>query len=304
MKKLIILTDKNGWHCKQLKTAAENRGFDVSIEDFRNLSLHIENDNHYVLDSKNQQIESYNIFIRYIPGGSLEEIVHYLNILRSLKMNGCNVINAAPQIEKTVDKSLTSLILRENNIRTPDTWVFRGDNKLYEKVDKLLEKNTLIYKPLFGSQGENIVKIENLDDLKKIENSSNIYYLQKFIETKPSHDYRVLIISNTRNRRIYSMARYGKTFINNVSAGGKCTPIALGKEIIQKSIQVSELFQIPFCGIDLIKEKEKIYVIEINSVPAWRGLQSITQDNISESITEILFKSIEQKKQIQSKNRK
>ena len=100
------------------------------------------------------------------------------------------------------------------------------------------------------------------------------------------------------------MARYGKTFINNVSAGGKCTPIALGKEIIQKSIQVSELFKIPFCGIDLIKEKEKIYVIEINSVPAWRGLQSITQDNISESITEILFKSVEQKKQIQSKNRK
>ena len=302
MKKLIILTDKNGWHCKQLKTSAEKKGFDVSIEDLRNLSLHIENKDFHILDSKNQRIAFSNIFTRYIPGGSLEEIVHYLNILRSLKMNGCNVINTAPQIEKTVDKSLTSLILRDNNINTPDTWVFRDDDQLYEKVNKLLEKDILIYKPLFGSQGENIVKIKNIDDLKKIKNSTNIYYLQKFIETKPSHDYRVLVISNTRNRKIYSMARYGKTFINNISAGGECTPIALGKEIIEKSIEVSKLFQMPFCGIDLIKEREKIYVIEINSVPAWRGLQSITEDNISESITDLLFESIDEKKQIQSKN--
>ena len=302
MKKLIILTDKNGWHCKQLKTSAEKKGFDVSIEDLKNLSLHIENKDFHVLDSKNQRIAFSNIFIRYIPGGSLEEIVHYLNILRSLKMNGCNVINTAPQIEKTVDKSLTSLILRDNNINTPDTWVFRDDDQLYEKVNKLLEKDILIYKPLFGSQGENIVKIKNIDDLKKIKNSTNIYYLQKFIETKPSHDYRVLVISNRRNRKIYSMARYGKTFINNISAGGECTPIALGKEIIEKSIEVSKLFQMPFCGIDLIKEREKIYVIEINSVPAWRGLQSITEDNISESITDLLFESIDKKKHMQSKN--
>ena len=302
MKKLIILTDKNGWHCKQLKTSAEKKGFDVSIEDLRNLSLHIENKDFHILDSKNQRIAFSNIFTRYIPGGSLEEIVHYLNILRSLKMNGCNVINTAPQIEKTVDKSLTSLILRDNNINTPDTWVFRDDDQLYEKVNKLLEKDILIYKPLFGSQGENIVKIKNIDDLKKIKNSTNIYYLQKFIETKPSHDYRVLVISNTRNRKIYSMARYGKTFINNISAGGECTPIALGKEIIEKSIEVSKLFQMPFCGIDLIKEREKIYVIEINSVPAWRGLQSITEDNISESITDLLFESIDKKKHMQSKN--
>ena len=302
MKKLIILTDKHGWHCKQLKTSAEKKGFHVYLEDLKNLSLHIENNEHHVLDSKNKRIAFSNIFIRYIPGGSLEEIVHYLNILRSLKMNGCNVINTASQIEKTVDKSLTSLILRDNNINTPDTWVFRGDDQLFEKVDKLLEKNILIYKPIFGSQGENIVKIKSIDDLKKIDNSTNIYYLQKFIETKPSHDYRVLVISNTKNRKIYSMARYGKTFINNVSSGGECTPIALGKEIIEKSIQASKLFQLPFCGIDLIKEREKIYVIEINSVPAWRGLQSITEDNISESITDILFTSIDQKKQMQIKN--
>ncbi len=300
MKKLTILTDKNGWHCKELKNSAEREGFHVLIEDLKRLSLHIDNNNYYVLDSNNKKVEFSNIFVRYIPGGSLEEIVHYLNILRSLEMNGCNVINTATQIERTVDKSLTSLILRDHNIDTPDTWVFRGDNHLYEKVEKLLEKNTLIYKPLFGSQGENIVKIRNINDLKKINNNTNIFYLQKFIETEPSHDYRVLIISNSKNQKVYSMARYGKTFINNVSAGAKCTPIALSKEIIKKSKQVSKLFKIPFCGVDLIKKRGKIYVIEVNSVPAWRGLQSITKDSISESITDILFQSIDQKKQIQS----
>ena len=50
-------------------------------------------------------------------------------------MNGCNVISL-PQIEKTVDKSLASLILWDNNINTPDTGI-EGDDQLYEKVDIL-----------------------------------------------------------------------------------------------------------------------------------------------------------------------
>jgi glutathione synthase/RimK-type ligase-like ATP-grasp enzyme len=65
----------------------------------------------------------------------------------------------------------------------------------------------VIYKPLFGSQGDNIVKITKLSDFDKIINESNIFYIQEFLETKPSHDYRVLIAKNKNKEMIYTMMR-------------------------------------------------------------------------------------------------
>ena len=39
-----------------------------------------------------------------------------------------------------------------------------------------------------------------------------------------------------------------------------------------------------FYQFSLIKSNNKIYVIEINSIPAWRGMQSINEVNISDNI--------------------
>ena len=47
----------------------------------------------------------------------------------------------------------------ESGILTPDTWVVRGRSNCKKIVKDLLPKHALIYKPLFGSQGDNIVKI-------------------------------------------------------------------------------------------------------------------------------------------------
>ena len=41
---------------------------------------------------------------------------------------------------------------------------------------------TWIYKPLFGSQGDNIKLIKSYHDLDTFENLSNIYYFQKYLE--------------------------------------------------------------------------------------------------------------------------
>ena len=86
------------------------------------------------------------------------------------------------------------------------THFLRGKEKSIQTVKNILEKHPLIYKPLFGSQGDNIVKINSLKDFENIDNHNNIFYLQEFLETSPSHDYRVLVIK--KNNHKYTSPSY------------------------------------------------------------------------------------------------
>ncbi len=303
MKKVLILTDKKGWHFQQLKKSLIKN--DILVESINISKLIIATDykNTKILREDGSEVNASDVIVRYIPGGSLEEIVTYLNILRVFKNQGVNIINTAESIEKTVDKSLTSIILKNNNILTPKTWIIRGKNKSIEFAQELLKKHILIYKPLFGSQGDNIKKINKPSDIKNINNPSNIYYLQEFISIEPNHDYRVLIIKNKNKKFSYSMARYGNSFVNNFSKGGKCVPIPFNKEIINIAFKSAEALNIPFCGVDLIKKDNLVYVIEVNSIPAWKGIQTTTNDIVSDKIVEIFIKSNDIKKNFVVKNK-
>ena len=303
MKKVLILTDKKGWHFQQLKQSLIKNDIPVESINISKLIIATDSKNTKILREDDSEVNVSDVIVRYIPGGSLEEIVTYLNILRVFKNQGVNVINTAESIETTVDKSLTSIILKNNNILTPKTWIIRGKNKSIEFAQELLKKHVLIYKPLFGSQGDNIKKINKPSDIKNINNTSNVYYLQEFISIEPNHDYRVLIIKNKNKKFSYSMARYGNSFVNNFSKGGKCVSIPFNKEIINTAFKSAEALNIPFCGVDLIKKDNLVYVIEANSIPAWKGIQTTTNDIVSDKIVEIFIKSKDIKKNFVVKNK-
>ena len=284
MRKVLILTDLKGWHYEQLLNSFRKLSIAVESACLEQLSIRIGNSTSKIYIN-NREIKGFtDVFVRHIPGGSLEQVIINLNILKIFESNNINVMNSPENIEATVDKSLTSIKLMKANLFTPKTWVFRDVSESKKEAEILLKKHNLIYKPLFGSQGDNIVKICELKDFDKIINNSGIYYIQEFIETKPSHDYRVLVIRKRNRYMTYTMARYGNSYINNYSKGGKCLPVKTDNDLIDLAIMAAKVINIPFCGVDIIKTNNRYYIIEMNSIPAWRGLQTITDDNISDNI--------------------
>ena len=246
--------------------------------------------NETILENQGERLPKIdNVIVRYIPGGTLEEIVFYLNILKVFESMNVRVVNNARSIESTVDKLYTSYLLNKNEIKCPETYIFRGQKAASRFISKYNFKSKLIYKPLFGSQGDNIRLIERPSDLEKIENETNIYYLQEYLENSPNYDYRVLVINNNDNIKYFYMTRYGETFINNFSKGAKCIKEKLNEDVIELAIKSSRLLNIDFCGVDIIEYKRRYYVIEVNSIPAWKGLQRAESLNISDYITS-LFK--------------
>ncbi len=286
MRKVLILTEKKGWHFNQLKKSFLKKEVILEAHNLIDMSLSFINNENKIFIKTKEMKDFTDIFVRHIPSGNLEEVVTYLNILKILNRKGLNVMNSAEHIELTVDKSMTTSLLNENGIRTPKTWIIKGKKEAKKLVRELLKSYLLICKPIFGSQGKDIIKIEELKDFNRVINKTNIYYLQEFINTNPFHDYRLLVIRGKKESKVFSMIRYGKSFINNFSKGAKCVPVKLDSQLVEIALSVSKILDIPFCGVDIIKQEEKIFVIEVNGIPAWRGLQSIINENISDIVIE------------------
>jgi tetrahydromethanopterin:alpha-L-glutamate ligase len=290
MRRVLILTDQKGWHYKQLKKSFESRNISVESSNLDDLSIAIQGKENQIIKNNGELLTNItDVFVRHIPGGTLEEVIVNLNILKVFESHNINVMNTSTNIETTVDKSLTSIKLKQAGILTPDTWIVRGRGNCKKIVKNLLSKHALIYKPLFGSQGDNIIKITKLSDFDKIINESNIFYIQEFLETKPSHDYRVLIAKNKNKKMVYTMMRYSDSYINNISKGARCVSVKTDKNIIKTAIEAASVIDIPFCGVDIIKYNNKNYVIELNSIPAWKGMQTTIEKNISDEIVNIFI---------------
>ena len=289
MSNTLILTEKEGWHFQQLKNSLEKKKHKIISACLTDISLSIEKNKSNIFINNNMLNDIDNVIVRFVPGGTLEEIVFYLNILKILNSMNIKVINTASSIECTVDKLYTSHLLNKNNIPTPTTYILRGYNKAKKFIDENNSSNGIVYKPLFGSQGDNIKLIKNSLDLIQLNNTSNIYYFQEYLENTINHDYRVLIINNGKKIKYFYMTRYGNTFVNNISKGGSCIKENIDPYIINLAIESSKLLNIDFCGVDIMQYKNKYYVIEINSIPAWRGLQDIEEETISEHFVNLLL---------------
>lgn len=61
------------------------------------------------------------IFVRGIPGGSLEQIIFRMDVLHRLENLGVECINSASTIERCTDKYYTSSLLEDSGLRVPQT---------------------------------------------------------------------------------------------------------------------------------------------------------------------------------------
>lgn len=235
------------------------------------------------------------VFVRGVPGGSLEEVVFYLDLLHALKALGIPVYNDGRAIETSVDKGMTSFILQLHHIPSPKTWMLRDREQALHICQQQLEQgHFLISKPLFGSQGEGIRRLEKSTDLMWLTSSKGIYYLQQFVECRGDgfSDIRVFVING---QAIAAMRRRGLSWLNNVARGAKCEPIEIDERLARLAIDATQALAMAYAGVDIIENVNGEYiVIEVNSVPAWKGLQTVCDFNIAQLLADDLLGMLNQ----------
>ena len=293
MPRIAIFTDDPGWHGKQLCLAFAARDCQASYVSLTECRLQLSGPGLPVLLPGFADRLPDAVFVRGVPGGSLEEVVFYLDILHALQMLGVPVYNHGRAIELSVDKGMTSFLLQRAGLPSPPTWVLRDrDQALQICAAELAAGHYLISKPLFGSQGEGIRRIEKSTDLLWLTASHGIYYLQRFVECAGDgySDVRVFVING---QAVAAMRRRGISWLNNVARGASCETIGLDGEMATLAIQAAATLQMDYAGVDIICAADGGYqIIEVNSVPAWKGLQSVSPVDIAAGLAQDLLNKL------------
>ena len=86
-----------------------------------------------------------------------------------------------------------------------------------------------------------------------------------------------------------AIERVADSWRTNVARGGQARPVSLtaGQEAL--CLQAAQALQVDYAGVDLLPASNgDLYLIEVNSVPGWQGLQSVTPTNIAEELVSYL----------------
>lgn len=293
MKVVPIFTDEvaqaGGWHGQALAQAFARRGWQAHMVSLDSCHLSIAHQQvHIHIPGLTQR--SPIAFVRGVAAGTTQQIITRLNILHTLKRQGIYVYNTAKAIETTVDKAMTSQLLAEQGIATPNTWVCEHRNIAHDLMQQAQSQGkTLVIKPLFGSQGKGVrlVDAHRSRPLPQDQFVDGVYYLQEKIETGDyNHDYRVFVI---RGKVIAVMQRQGSDWLHNVALGAHCSR-SDAPDVAALGLKAAQAIDMDYAGVDLIRDKYgKLWVIEVNSIPAWRGLQTITDVDIAQSLVDDLL---------------
>jgi RimK family alpha-L-glutamate ligase len=142
----------------------------------------------------------------------------------------------------------------------------------------------LVSKPLFGAQGKGLRRLRCPADLPSAEESAGVWYLQRYVPPEGGdRDFRVFVIDG---EPVAGMARVGASWITNVHRGGKPEPITVGGELGVLAVAAARAVGAVYAGVDLLEERGtgRLFVLEVNSQPAWQGLQTVTRFDIAQAL--------------------
>jgi RimK family alpha-L-glutamate ligase len=214
------------------------------------------------------------VLARIIPSGALEQIIFRVDALHRLEDRGIRVVNSPRAIERTVDKFWTSALLEQCGVPTPETIVCESSEEAFAGFRAL---GDVIVKPLFGSMGLGMVRVSDEEMayrvFRTIEQIRGVYYLQRAIDHDGA-DVRAFVIGN---RVVGAIERRSPGWRTNLARGGTARSVSLADDLTALALRAASAVGAEYAGVDLLTGRDgATYVLEVNGIPGWKGLQLAT----------------------------
>jgi len=197
------------------------------------------------------------------------------------------VINAPRAIERTVDKLWTTALLVHAGLPVPETVVCEHPDEAMAAFRTLRD---VIVKPLFGSMGLGMVRVSDEEMafrvFRTLETLRSVYYLQRAID-HDGCDLRVFVVGG---RVIGAIERSAPGWKTNLARGGRARAVTLPATRVESALAAAQAVGADYAGVDLLPARDgTVYVVEVNGIPGWRGLQEATSSDVAGAIVEHLL---------------
>jgi ribosomal protein S6--L-glutamate ligase len=285
---VVVLAARAGWHTHELERAAAERGHQLTVLPYEGLVARI--GPAPGLRSRNTELDSADVVLaRIIPSGSLEQIIFRVDALHRLEDRGTRVVNSPRAIERTVDKFWTSTLLEQCGIPTPETVVCDDPE---EAIAAYRTLGDVIVKPLFGSMGLGMVRVSDEEMafrvFRTIEQIRGVYYVQRTVDHDGT-DMRAFVLGG---RVIAAIERRAAGWRTNLARGGTARSLALSEQLSALAVRAAAAVGADYAGVDLLTGPDgTTYVLEVNGIPGWRGLQEATGLDIAGRLVDHLARA-------------
>ena len=290
----VILSARTGWHTDELCRALAERDHIGVVLPYEGLVARL-GDRGASLASVDVPIfEADVVLARIIPGGSLEQIIYRVDALHWIEDRGIPVVNAPRAIERSVDKFYTTALLREAGLPTPETIVCEGVDQAMAAVRAM---GDVVIKPIFGSLGHGMVRVGDPDVafriVRALEQTRAVFYVQHVID-HDGRDIRAFVVGGRVIGAIERRATAGD-WRTNVARGGSAAPFELPPEWEQHALRAAAAVGADYAGVDLLPSRDgEVFVLEVNGIPGWEGLQQATGLDVAGAIVDHVVTRVRQ----------
>jgi RimK family alpha-L-glutamate ligase len=284
--RVAVLGSTGGWHARRLERALTARGHECAFAPVTRMVGRVEGG--LGVRSRELALDDCDVvLVRGIPRGSLEQVIFRVNVLHALADAGVRTVNSAHAIERTVDKFLASTLLARAGLPTPRTVACERPADALDAFDEL--GGDVIVKPLFGSMGVGMVRVDDPDVAQRVfralEVERAVYYLQ---ETLPhaGRDVRALVVGD---QVAASIERSGDGWRTNLARGGHARPVQLDARQEHLCVPAAAALGADYAGVDLLRAPDgRDYVLEVNGIPGWQGVERATGVDVAAALAEHL----------------
>jgi RimK family alpha-L-glutamate ligase len=293
--RVTILSARTGWHTDELLRALTERGHSGVVVPYEALVARVASRGKPVSlqAGPDQLLDADAVLARIIPNGSLEQIIYRVDALHWLEDRGLRVMNSPRTIERCVDKFYTSALLHEAGLETPETVVCE---RIDDAMNAVREMGDVIVKPLFGSMGHGMVRVSDPDTafrvFRALEMTRAVFYVQRVIEHHGC-DVRAFVVGNRVVAAIERRARDGG-WRTNVSLGGGARAVDLSPSQCRMALDAARAVGADYAGVDLLPSLDgTTYVLEVNGIPGWSGVQTTTSTDVAGEIVDHLLAKVD-----------
>jgi RimK family alpha-L-glutamate ligase len=307
---VIILSARTGWHTDELCRALAERGHEGCVLPYEGLVARFGDSGGAGLNSRatgaaREIFDADAVLARIIPDGSLEQIIYRVDALHWIEERGVTVVNSPRAIERSVDKFYTTALLQEAGLPTPETVVCERATDAMAAIRAMLGPGSgeggrgrhgpgdggVVIKPIFGSMGHGMTRVSDPDVafrvVRALEQLRAVFYVQRAVD-HGGRDVRVFVVGGSVLGAIERQAPEGE-WRTNVSRNGSARPFDLPPEWSAHAVCAAAAVGADYAGVDLLPSRDgRVFVLEVNGIPGWQGLQQATGLDVAGAIVDHL----------------
>jgi tetrahydromethanopterin:alpha-L-glutamate ligase len=292
----LVLTDPGDWTARAFVKSIEERGAKPVPINLATLSASLSSAGFSLFNADLNELDLDALIVRDVGiSFALEQISFKFDLIRQFE-NSIPVLNSSEAIQNAANKFLSFYLFQKAQLPIPRTTVTAELDIALKAIDAW---GSAVVKPIFGSQGKEIAKLENSQsDLKSnladLVKKRGVLYVQEFVPN-PGRDIRVFVVGEEAVGAIYRVS-VGDSFVSNLSQGGTPVACTVTEEMEQLAVRATKSVGADFAGVDLIEGEEGLMVLEVNGTPSGKGINHACGIDVTEEIVDRVFERLEDEK--------